>query len=115
MAITRAYEYLGALDTPEGPRHVVRGKYSILSTDTYLRATQCTLTFSMLARVEYVLGMYTECVAGTGLIASLSGLSTNVATFAMLESGGAGVTFPEKTNAEAYGQDYDFYVVVVGQ
>lgn len=114
MAISRSYTYLGALKGKPGAYKLALGKYNITDgTDQYLQATKCTLTFTQFKTVQ-VLSMYGDAIANTALLPSLTSVVGNIVTFSILESGGAGVIFPEKTNAEAYSQTFSFYVLVAG-
>lgn len=114
MGITTTYTYLGALKGAPGAYHLGLGKYKILAADLYQRATKCVFTFAEFSKVE-VLGMHSDCIANTALVPSLASVSGNVVTVAILEGAADAVVFPEKTNAEAYGQDFSFYVLVAGQ
>lgn len=115
MAVSRAYQYLGALRTLEGLRHVAVGAYTIAGDDAYDRDAHPTLTFAMLASVDYVLDMYGDCISNVANPVGVVSISTNIVTLGLLEGAAAGTIFPEKTDDEVYGQAHTFYVIVVGQ
>ncbi|MFH1486482.1 MAG: hypothetical protein ABIH46_10450 [Chloroflexota bacterium] len=116
MALTRTYYYVGAVKTeqPQVKKHVLRGTYAVETEDDYSQTTRCTLTFARISNITDVIGLYGDVVDNVGLVPVLVSISTNVLTFALLESGPDAQGPLREKAGEAYDKAFTFYAVVAG-